>query len=105
MRKLADQLRLAQELIFEIFVETMDEGLQCHSAADDVVPRPLHAARGSRTDGLQSFVAAFSQGNHLGGAQKSPCAVAQSISMAIAIAACLRRRTWDWNVPGKREKF
>src|SRR6266576_4087329 len=59
MRKLTNQLRLAQELLFQVFAETVDEGFEGHGAADDIVPRPFHAARGSGPDGFQGFLAAF----------------------------------------------
>lgn len=47
MRKLANQLCLAQELLFQVFVETVDEGFEGHDAANDIVPRPLDTTRGS----------------------------------------------------------
>src|SRR6266576_1515908 len=83
MRKLTNQLRLAQELLFQVFAETVDEGFEGHGAADDIVPRPFHAARGSGPDGFQGFVAAFLQRNHLGGAHESPGTVAQPIPIAV----------------------
>src|SRR5215471_19497225 len=102
MRKLTNQLRLAQELLFQVFAETVDEGFEGHHAANDIVPRPFDAARGSRPDRLEGFVAAFLQCNHLGVAQESPGAVALP---AIAARVSLRRGTGKRSVPRERVEF
>jgi len=47
MRKLPNQLRLAQELLFQVFAETVDEGFEGHGAAYDIVARPFHTAGGT----------------------------------------------------------
>src|SRR5207245_8192373 len=85
------------------FAETVDEGFEGHGAADDIVPRPFHAARGSGPDGFQGFVAAFLQRNHLGGAHESPGTVAQPIPIAVGVS--LSRGTRKRSVPREREQF
>src|SRR5260370_14904561 len=62
--KLSDDLRLAQELLLLALPETVDEGLESHGAADDVVTRFFHAARGAGTERLEGFVTAFLQCDH-----------------------------------------
>jgi len=49
MRELADNLRFMQELLFQVLAESINEGLEGHSAADDVVASFIDPARSSRT--------------------------------------------------------
>ena len=62
--KLANDLGLAKELLLEVFAETVQKGFACHDAANDVVPRFFDAARGTRTEVSESFVAVLLQCNH-----------------------------------------
>src|SRR5579859_7689399 len=64
MRELADQSRFVQELVFEVLTKIVNEGLQSHDAADDVVPRSFDAARCAGPDAFQGFVTAFVDCNH-----------------------------------------
>src|SRR6266568_2757868 len=64
MRELADNLRFMQELLFQVLAEGINEGLEGHRAANDVVASFIDPARGSRPDQLQSLVAAFWRCNH-----------------------------------------
>ena len=64
MRELADNLRLAQELLLLAFPEAVHESLEGHRAADHVVASHFNTAGGARAERLESFIAAFLQGNH-----------------------------------------
>ncbi len=62
--ELADELRLAQELLFPAFSEAVDKTLEGHDAADNIVAGLFHAAGSARAEGLEGFVAAFLHGDH-----------------------------------------
>src|SRR5260370_910455 len=62
--ELADELRLAQELLFPAFSEAVDKSLEGHDAADNIVAGLFHAAGGARAKWFEGFVAAFLQGDH-----------------------------------------
>src|SRR5260370_21301985 len=62
--KPADDLRFAEELLLEAFAETVQEGLDGDSAANDVVPRFFDATRGAGTEVSESLVAVLLQRNH-----------------------------------------
>src|SRR5713226_6377661 len=64
MRKLADELGFAEELVFQVVAEAADKGLQGDGTANDVVARHFDAARGTGADQFQGLVAAFLQCNH-----------------------------------------
>ena len=70
--KLADQSRFAQELFLEVLAKTVNESLQGHGAANDVVPRPFHMARGPRPDAFQGFVTAFVECDHQAERRRRP---------------------------------
>src|SRR5260370_19456633 len=64
MRELADNLRFTQELLFEVLAEGINESLEGHDAANDIVTSFIDPARGSGADQFQSLVAACLRGNH-----------------------------------------
>src|SRR5207302_5424285 len=64
IRKLADDLRLAQELLLLRFAEGIGKSLEGHDAADDVVARHFNAAGSAGAERLDAFVPAFLQSNH-----------------------------------------
>jgi len=64
MRELADNLRFAQELLLQVLAEGINESLEGHGAANDIVAGFFDAARGSGPDQLQSLVAAFLRCDH-----------------------------------------
>src|SRR5260370_31101475 len=53
-----------QELLFQVVAESINESLEGHRAADDVVTRSIDPARGSGADQFQGLVAAFWRCNH-----------------------------------------
>ena len=50
MRKLTDDLRFTQELLLEIFVQTIGKSFYGHRAANHIIARFVHTARGSAAD-------------------------------------------------------
>src|SRR5260370_42564143 len=64
MRELANNLRFTQELLFEVLAEGINESLEGHGAANNIVASLIDPARGSGADQFQSLVAACLRGNH-----------------------------------------
>ena len=64
MRELADNLRFTQELLLQVLAEGINESLESHGAANDIVASFIDPARGSGPDRFQSLVAAFWWCNH-----------------------------------------
>ncbi len=62
--KLADDLRLAQELLLLALAKAIDKSLEGDDSADDVVARHFNAAGSAGAERLDAFVAAFLQCNH-----------------------------------------
>src|ERR1700741_3461869 len=57
MRELADDLRVAEELLLEATAETVQKGFAGDDAANDVFPRFFDATRGPGTEVSENFVA------------------------------------------------
>src|SRR5712692_6226517 len=62
--ELTDELGFPQELLLETFVEGVDESLEGHGAANDIVAGSFDPAGGAGADQLQRFVAAFWRCDH-----------------------------------------